>query len=163
MKGGGTPNLGFSSSCTGVLGGRGGGGGPVFAAFEDARARFGGGGGSFAYLPASAMGGGALKTGLGGPGGEGCRGGDDGAGLAEEVRLGAGASVLVRLAGGGAGGGPLLEADVPPVFWGLRGVRAPGGGGGGARDLRSAFSACCFSSCFFCSMYSLMKSAFSSI
>lgn len=40
---------------------------------------------------------------------------------------------------------------------------ALGGGGGGALALLASFSACAFSSCFFCSMYSLMKSAFSSI
>lgn len=38
-----------------------------------------------------------------------------------------------------------------------------GGGGGGARDRFSVFSAWIFSSVFLCSMYSLMKSAFSSI
>jgi hypothetical protein len=40
---------------------------------------------------------------------------------------------------------------------------ALGGGGGGALALLASFSAWAFSSCFFCSMYSLMKSAFSSI
>lgn len=162
MNGGGTPNLpptGWSSAGTGVLGGRGGGGGPE-AAPDCARARFGGGGGWCANLPASAMGGGALKTGFGGPGGgDGSRGGDGGAVLEDEF----GRSVLVRRAGGGAGGGPRLEL---PVVWGLM-VRAVGGalggGGGGARALLASCSAWAFSSCFFCSMYSLMKSAFSSI
>jgi hypothetical protein len=116
VKGGGTPNLpptGLSSSGTGVFGGRGGGGGPGLAAFDEARALLGGAGGIFANFPASAIGGGALKTGLGGPGGgEASRGGDGGAGLPEELRLMA-ASVLVLRAGGGAGGGPRLD---PPVF-----------------------------------------------
>jgi len=40
---------------------------------------------------------------------------------------------------------------------------ALGGGGGGALALLASFSAWAFSSCFFCSMYSLIKSAFSSI
>lgn len=116
MKGGGTPNLGLSSSLTGVLGGRGGGGGPGLATLDEARARLGGGGGWFANLPASAIGGGALNTGLGGPGGgDGSRGGEGGAGLADELRLTPGASVLVRRAGGGAGGGPRFEAVVLPV------------------------------------------------
>jgi hypothetical protein len=46
---------------------------------------------------------------------------------------------------------------------GARTGAAPGGGGGGALDLFSAFSALSASSVFLCSMYSLMKSAFSSI
>jgi hypothetical protein len=169
-KGGGTPNLpptGLSSSGTGVFGGRGGGGGPGFAAFDEARALFGGAGGRLANFPASAIGGGALKTGFGGPGGgEGSRGGDGGAGLPDEARLMLGVSVFVRRAGGGAGGGPRRDAVVLPVFWGLIGPRvgaALGGGGGGALDFFSLFSACIFSSVFLCSMYSLMKSAFSSI
>lgn len=115
MRGGGTPNLppAGASSGTGVFGGRGGGGGPGLAALDDARALFGGAGGRFANFPASAIGGGALKTGLGGPGGgEASRVGDGGAGLPEELRLTV-ASVLVLRAGGGAGGGPRLE---PPVF-----------------------------------------------
>jgi hypothetical protein len=167
-KGGGTPNLtpdDFSSSFAGVFGGRGGGGGPGFATFDDALALFGGAGGRFANFPASAIGGGALNTGFGGPGGgEGSRGGDDGAGLAEEARLTPGASVFVRRAGGGAGGGPRFEA---PVCWGLIGPRTGaligGGGGAGALDFFSLFSARNFSSVFLCSIYSLMKSAFSSI
>lgn len=62
-------------------------------------------------MPASAMGGGALKTGLGGPGGgDGSRAGDGGAGLEDELRVGA--SVFVLRAGGGAGGGPRLELPV---------------------------------------------------
>lgn len=49
--------------------------------------------------------------GFGGPGGgEGSRGGDGGAGLEDEVRLGN--SVFVLRAGGGAGGGPRLELPV---------------------------------------------------
>lgn len=120
-----------------------------------------------ANLPASAIGGGARNTGLGGPeggGGDACRGGD-GTGLADELRVGgAGASgrVPVLRAGGGAGGGPLLE---PPVFWGLIGASFAGGalgggGGGGAFVFRSSAA---FSCAFFCSMYILIKSAFSSI
>lgn len=170
MKGGGTPNLppaGLSSSGTGVFGGRGGGGGPGLAAFEEARARLGGAGGKFANLPASASGGGALNTGLGGPGGgEGSRGGDGGAGLPDEFLLMVVASVFVLRAGGGAGGGPRFDAVVLPVFCGLIGPltgAALGGGGGGALALRSLFSSLSFSSDFLCSMYSLMKSAFSSI
>lgn len=169
-NGGGTPNfvpLGFSSSFAGVFGGRGGGGGPGFAAFDDARALFGGAGGRLANLPASAIGGGALNTGFGGPGGgDGSRGGDGGAGLAEELRVMPGASVFVLRAGGGAGGGPRFDVVVLPVFCGLMGPLtggALGGGGGGALDFFSLFSACNFSSLFRCSMYILMKSAFSSI
>lgn len=78
-KGGGTPNLGlssFSSSSIGVFGGRGGGGGPGFAIFEVARGRLGRlGAGTFANLPASASGGGALNW-YDGCGGEGVRLGD---------------------------------------------------------------------------------------
>lgn len=113
------------------------------------------------------MGGGALNTGLGGPGGgDGSRGGDGGAGLPAELRVEIGTSVLVRRAGGGAGGGPRREEVVLPVFWGLIGARvgaALGGGGGGALALFSLFSSLSFSSAFRCSIYSLMKSAFSSI
>lgn len=77
-----------------------------------------------------------------------------------------GASVFVLRAGGGAGGGPLLDVVVLPVCCGLIGPLAGGalgGGGGGALDLFSLLSACSFSSLFRCSMYILMKSAFSSI
>lgn len=115
VKGGGTPNLAppdFSSSGTGVLGGRGGGGGPGLAVLDEARALFGAG--WFANLPASAIGGGALKTGLAG-GGVASRVGDGGAGLPDELRL-TEVSCLVRRAGGGAGGGPRLDEDVLPVF-----------------------------------------------
>lgn len=151
----------LSSSGTGVFGGRGGGGGPGFAALDEARARFGGAGAWFANLPASAIGGGALKTGLGGPGGGvASRVGECGAGLCDEVRL-ADASCRVRRAGGGCGGGPRFDVVVLPVCWGLRG--APGGGGGGGALDRRWFSSLSFSSDFLCSMYSLMKSAFSSI
>jgi hypothetical protein len=168
-KGGGTPNLppaGFSSSFAGVFGGRGGGGGPGLETFDEARALLGGAGGKFANFPASAMGGGARKTGFGGPGGgEGSWGGDGGAGLADDARLGT--SVLVRRVGGGAGGGPRRDAVVLPVFWGLSArigaALGGGGGGGGARVRFSLFSSLSFSSVLRCSMYSLMKSAFSSI
>ena len=123
------------------------------------------GAGWFANLPASAIGGGARKTGLGGPGGGvASRVGDGGAGLPDELRL-TDVSCLVRRAGGGAGGGPRLDEEVLPVFWGLRDEAiggALGGGGGGALDLRW-LSSLSFSSDFLCSMYSLMKSAFSSI
>lgn len=80
---------------------------------DEARARFEGGA-MLANLPASAMGGGALKTGFGGPGGGvASREGD---GLAEELRLIADASAFVLRAGGGAGGGPRLEdCEVPVV------------------------------------------------
>lgn len=103
-----------------------------------------------------------MNTGFGGPGGgEGSLGGDGGPGLEDEFRFGS--SVFVLRAGGGAGGGPRFEL---PVVWGLM-VRAVGGafggGGGGALALLASFSAWAFSSCFFCSIYSLMKSAFSSI
>lgn len=78
-NGGGTPNFSpFSTvSSIGVFGGRGGGAGPVF---DTTRGR-----GMFAALlvfanlPASAMGGGALNLGGGGPGGgEGSRAGESG-------------------------------------------------------------------------------------
>ena len=112
-----------------------------------------------ANLPASAIGGGARNLGAGGPGGEACRGGEGGTGLAEDARWTGAPSLRVRRVGGGAGGGPLRE----PVFCGLIVVlpgAGPGGGGGGALDFRSA-SICC--SIFLCSMYILMNSAFSSI
>jgi hypothetical protein len=103
-------------------------------------------------LPASAIGGGAVNLGGGGPGGgggvgvgggEACRGGD-GTGLSDEFLLNipiTGGSIFVLRAGGGAGGGPRLE----PVCWGLRAAAcaggALGGGGGGALDFRSLASA----------------------
>jgi len=108
---------GFSLSSTGVLGGRGGGGGPgLTILFDVARALAGGGGGWPTNLPASGSGGGAANLGRGGPGGGGgdaCRGGEGGMGLEDEFRLMPGASVRVLRAGGGAGGGPLFDA---PVF-----------------------------------------------
>ena len=174
VNGGGTPNLGAGSedSSIGCFGGRGGGGGPGFARAFDAVRTLDGGAGAFVWanLPASAMGGGARNFKGGGPGGgDACLGGE-GAGLEDEALLlgGAeGASVLVLLAGGGAGGGPLLDAVVPPVFCGLIGViltgGALGGGGGGALDFRSDAPSAKLSPAFFCSIYSLMKSAFSSI
>lgn len=67
MNGGGTLNIPCGSSSIGVLGGRGGGGGPGFATEpEDARARLGvytAGPSLTAYLPASSMGGGARNLG----------------------------------------------------------------------------------------------------
>ena len=79
--------------------------------------------------------------------------------------------------GGGAGGGPLLDATVLPVFSGLRGfirgggTEGGGGGGGGALLRRSKLVSSPLPSAlssgvalaFFCSMYCLMKSEFSSI
>lgn len=66
----------FSSSSMGVFGGRGGGGGPGFATLEVARGRLGRlGAGTFANLPASASGGGALNW-YDGRWGEGVRSGD---------------------------------------------------------------------------------------
>ena len=122
------------SSSIGVLGGRGGGGGPGFTLLETALC-LDGGGGAFvpANLPASAIGGGALNFGWGGDGvlsgdfegGVGCRGGEGAALLTNR---------LFR-AGGGAGGGPLLDDTELPVFCGLRELSLPGaaaGGGGGA-------------------------------
>jgi len=102
------------------------------------------------------MGGGARNLGAGGPGGgDACLGGE-GTGLADEARLipAAEPSFRVRRAGGGAGGGPLLEE---PVFCGLRDAAfaggAVGGGGGGALALRSfALSAAIFSSALRCSI-----------
>ncbi len=81
-KGGGTPNLGFDStvSSMGVLGGRGGGGGPGFAVFEAARGR-GMIVGPLALenFPASGRGGGARNLGGGWPyAGEGSRAGESG-------------------------------------------------------------------------------------
>lgn len=93
-------------------------------------ARFLPAGSSFANLPASAIGGGALNLGLGG---EGVRGGGLGSRCCCCIADTAFANppVAVRLEGGGGGGGPL---PLPPVFWGLK--SAPdvpdGGGGGGA-------------------------------
>jgi hypothetical protein len=127
-------------------------------------------------LPASEIGGGAANLGGGGPGGgggvgagggEACRGGD-GTGLTDEFLLNIpidGGSILVLRAGGGAGGGPRLDA---PVFWGLReaagaggalgalgalgAIGGGGGGGGGALDFRSFASAWIFSSLFLWAM-----------
>lgn len=140
-EGGGEPG----PSSIGVFGGLGGGGGPAFAELVarllDGSAGVGREGSWFANLPASAIGGGALKRGLGGDGARG--------GLGD--RLGglwtAGAAgVADFLGGGGAGGGPRL--DVPPeepVFCGLKfaatGDGALGGGGGGAFAALSLFSA----------------------
>lgn len=115
-KGGGTPNLGLSvSSSIGVLGGRGGGGGPGFATFEVARGRLGRlGAGTFANLPASAIGGGALNWNAG-RGGEGVLSGDLGG--EGDLRCDA----VLELSGrvlrgcGGAGAGPRREKLEVPV------------------------------------------------
>lgn len=78
-KGGGTLNLlaegggEVASSSSGVFGGLGGGGGPgvaeLVARLLEGRAGVGREGSWFANLPASAIGGGARKRGLGGDGG----------------------------------------------------------------------------------------------
>jgi len=161
-NGGGTAYLpdGMLSSSSGVFGGRGGGGGPGFATFEDARFLEGRAGASFANFPASASGGGALNRGGGGPGGgDGCLGGDgvfwrrDGA---DGAGNGTGRAPL--RGGGGAGAGP-LDADVLPVFCGLILLvgGAFGGGGGGAL-------AALLASCFFCAATKVwMKSILSAI
>ncbi len=136
-NGGGTLNIPCGSSSMGVFGGRGGGGGPGFAKEpEEARARPEGcrAGPSFtAYLPASAMGGGARKRGCGLAAGDGVRGGGDG------DRGGDGALPPTGLRdGGGAGGGPRRLDEVVPVFSGLiLEGGADGGGGGGPLDLES--------------------------
>lgn len=138
-NGGGTLNIPGDSSSMGVLGGRGGGGGPGFARDPDeARLRPEGcmaGPSLTANLPASAMGGGARNLGCGGLG----AGGGDGVlagGGGELDRGGEGALPGTgRRDGGGAGGGPLrLEEAVVPVFSGLilAGGADGGGGGGGA-------------------------------
>ena len=116
-KAGGTPNLGFwsGSASIGVFGGLGGGGGPAGAAFEAARCVDAGTVAlEFANLPASAIGGGALNLGRGG---EGVRSGDLEGGLGgfagDRVMW---LSTRLRRAGGNAGGGPLLDETVLPVF-----------------------------------------------
>lgn len=163
VNGGGTPNLGFdSSSSIAVLGGLGGGGGPGFARFDDALGLEGNAGPEIlANLPASASGGGALNFGRGGDGERSCGGDAGGEGaLAEKSRL-------EPRAGGGAGGGPFLEDPLPPVSCGLidctrfGGAEGGGNGGGWLRGLSFSSSAALLT--FFCSIYSLMKSAFSSI
>ena len=152
-KGGGTPNLGLlsPSSSIGVLGGRGGGGGPGVATFDVALGRPGslGGAAAPAYLPASASGGGALNWKCA-RGGEGVRSGDLGGeggfgwfGEPDEVDW---FSVRLLLVGGIAGAGPLREDIVLPVTCGvivsiLLDDGADGGkGGGGALPLRAALS-----------------------
>lgn len=114
VKGGGTPNrcFGAPSSVSGVFGGLGGGGGPAGAvAAADAGRFLNGGAGALmcANLPASANGGGALNLGRGGDGvrgGVACLGGEGAEGASGRLLRGA----------GGAGGGPLREAMVLPVF-----------------------------------------------
>jgi hypothetical protein len=168
VNGGGTrkPEVGPSSSI-GVLGGRGGGGGPGLARVADeALARLAGGDvWETANFPASAKGGGALNLGCGVEGGDGEGGGDSALG-------GDGGLPPTGLRdGGGAGGGPLLLdvglAVVAPVFCGLnlgRDAVAEGGGGGGALDLLvlpvASATPCAASAACFSSTYFLMKPAF---
>jgi hypothetical protein len=167
VKGGGTRKIepmAWSSSMA-VFGGLGGGGGPGFAAPDEALARPGRfGPPAPANLPASASGGGARNLGWGVKGGEGDRGGESslfGGG-------GDGGRPPTGLRdGGGAGGGPLRLDDVVPVFCGLSfGSPADGGGSGGAALLLpdAAFTGPAITSAAcFCSTYALMKSAFCSI
>ncbi len=128
------------SSSMGVLGGRGGGGGPGLASEPDeARLRLEAGGagpGLTANFPASAMGGGARNLGCGLAAGDGVRGGGESERAGDDVLPGTGLRD-----GGGAGGGPLrLLEDAPvPVFCGLSpecgaADGGAGGGGGGALD-----------------------------
>lgn len=140
LKGGGTPNLcvGWSSSSIGVFGGLGGGGGPGFTTFDEARCLAGGAGAAVcANLPASAIGGGALNFNAGPPrGGDGVRSGDLG-GDSDCCKFMFWLSGRFLRDGGGAGGGPLLDETVLTVFWelsefNLPGAAEEGGGGGGA-------------------------------
>lgn len=128
-------------SSIGVFGGLGGGGGPTFAAAEGALGVEGGAGAlELAYLPASAIGGGALNLSAG-RGGDGVRSGDLEGGVGGFAGDGFGwLSARLRRAGGNAGAGPLFEETVLPVFLGLMllaplGGKAAGGGGGGGGAL----------------------------
>lgn len=110
-------NFGAASmlSSIGVFGGLGGGGGPGLTIFELDRGLPGSGGAAvLAYFPASAKGGGALNFGRGG---DGVRSGDAG-GDSRRVKVDRVCCASGRglLAGGRAGGGPLFEAVVLPVF-----------------------------------------------
>lgn len=119
-------------SSRGDFDGLGGGGGPGVVP-DDARGRAPAARLDLAYLPASAIGGGARNLG---------RGGDGSLGLVDVVdspSCPAGdASMRPRLEGGG-GGGPRRPPLLLPVFCGLSGADlggggADGGGGGGAFD-----------------------------
>jgi hypothetical protein len=166
-NGGGTRKpAGGPSSSRGVLGGRGGGGGPGLARVpEEALARLAGGEIlDTANFPASAKGGGALNLGCGVEGGDGEGGGDSALG-------GDGGLPPTGLRdGGGAGGGPLLPEVVldmvVPVLCGLnfgRDAAAAGGSGGGAFDLPvlpiASAIPCAVSAACFSLTYCLMKSA----
>lgn len=110
-------------SSIGVLGGRGGGGGPRFAP-ELALERVPGAGlMPWENLPASAIGGGARNLGLGGDGSRG-----------EADAPSSCASGRVLRDGGGGGGAPRRLPELLPVLWGLTlgAGGAEGGGGGGA-------------------------------
>lgn len=114
------PPCGWASSSIGVLGGRGGGGGPGLANDADeALSRpdeCTAGPGLTANLPASASGGGARKRGWGLGAGEGVLGGGEGDRAGGDGALPA----TGLLDGGGAGGGPLLLEELAvPVFSGL--------------------------------------------
>ena len=95
-------------SSIGVFGGRGGGGGPGFA--PDVARCLVGGGGVWANLPASAMGGGARNFGRGGEGSRGDSGGGVG-GVGSS-----GASLRALRDGGGGGGAPRRLPELFPVF-----------------------------------------------
>lgn len=131
-----------------------------------------GGAAVLAYFPASAKGGGALNFGRGDGVRSGDAGGDSRRLKVDDVCCASGRGLL---AGGRAGGGPLFEAVVLPVFWGLIDCILPGGadgGGGGGNLLRRSLIASSGTSpafnsavefAFFDSMYCLMKSEFCSI
>lgn len=109
VNGGGTPNRlcdWLELSSIGVFGGRGGGGGPGVT-FDVARGRRGTAGpAGSAYLPASAIGGGARNIRVGAGGGDGSRGG-------EETDSSAVSARPFRV--GGGGGGPRRLAELVPV------------------------------------------------
>lgn len=157
---------------SGVLGGRGGGGGPGLAKLEPEAARLRDGRlgpGIWAYFPASAIGGGARNLGRGG---DGSRLGDWAGDCSRGGGGDGGASGRPRLAGGGGGGAPRL-----PVFCGLIGWDfdtcgggTEGGGGGGTLALfvvsweaASVPEPLSSLACCFCSIYALIKSEFSAI
>lgn len=120
-----------ASSSIGLLGGLGGGVGPAFAAVEGATGLNGGAGAfELAYLPASAIGGGALNLNAS-RGGDGVRSGD----LEGDVGDFADGGVVwlstrLRRAGGKAGAGPLFDESVLPVFCGLMLLALVEGGAG---------------------------------
>lgn len=110
---------------------------------DEARCLAGGAGAMLcANFPASAIGGGALNFVDGPPlGGDGVRSGDvGGESICCEFMFWLSGRFLRD--GGGAGGGPLLDEIVIPVFWELTELKLPGaaeggGGGGGACPRRS--------------------------